>query len=267
LDIVSICTWPILHKEMTVNAAVAGVKMIWCEKPMAVGIDEIDEMVRTCSDHKVRLFINHQRRYEMPYQITRQMIDAGVLGQVERLEGWVGRGWDLSSWGTHWVDMHRFLLHDAPADWVLAQAPRSGKIRYGHPVEDQMLLQIMFSNGVISFIHLGNHLKTTGLRVVGEKGTISFLDGGVDFKIQHEKNASELAKKFLEGKQYVSGMNRALEDIIISYEKNQVGEIDVHNGARSAEIVIAAYQSAIEGKVLRLPLENRSFNLLKNFQG
>lgn len=31
LDIVSICTWPVLHAKMTVAAAEAGVKGIYCE--------------------------------------------------------------------------------------------------------------------------------------------------------------------------------------------------------------------------------------------
>src|SRR5438045_7210281 len=35
LEIVSICTWPHLHAEMTIAACEAGVKAVYCEKPMA----------------------------------------------------------------------------------------------------------------------------------------------------------------------------------------------------------------------------------------
>src|SRR3990170_4936680 len=35
-DIVSICTWPPLHAELTELAFTNGVKAVWCEKPMAV---------------------------------------------------------------------------------------------------------------------------------------------------------------------------------------------------------------------------------------
>lgn len=267
LDIVSVCTWPTLHKEMVLYAAVAGVKMIWCEKPMAVGLDEVDEMVRVCKEYGTRLFINHQRRYDWPFQITRMMIDDGVLGKVERLEAWVGSGWDLMSWGTHWVDMHRFLMHDEDVEWVVAAAPHSGKIRYGHPVEDHMLLQFGFKSGTLSTIHLGNHLVKAGLRVVGTEGSVSFDDGGANFVLQHSKEDPEiLMRQYKERAPKVTGMNAAVGDMIAAFEKNQLGEIDVENGAKSTEIVMAAYLSAAEKKKLSLPLENRSFNLLRDYK-
>lgn len=35
LDIVSICVWPHLHAQLTIDCAIAGVRAIHCEKPMA----------------------------------------------------------------------------------------------------------------------------------------------------------------------------------------------------------------------------------------
>ena len=37
-DIVSICTWPPLHADLTELAFAKGVKAVWCEKPMSVSI-------------------------------------------------------------------------------------------------------------------------------------------------------------------------------------------------------------------------------------
>ena len=35
LDIVSVCTWPAMHREMVVAAAGSGIKAVFAEKPMA----------------------------------------------------------------------------------------------------------------------------------------------------------------------------------------------------------------------------------------
>ena len=48
LDLVSICTWPTLHSEMTVDVAEADVKGILCEKPMATCLAEADKMIEAC---------------------------------------------------------------------------------------------------------------------------------------------------------------------------------------------------------------------------
>lgn len=265
LDIVSICTWPTLHKEMTIYAAKAGVKMIWCEKPMAVGLDEVDEMLRVCEQYGARLFINHQRRFEKPFQAARRMIDDGALGPIERLEAWVGDGWDLMSWGTHWVDMHRFFMHDEPVEWVVAQAPHSGTIRYGHPVEDHMLLQFQFSNGVVSIIHLGSHVSGAGIRVIGKEGSVS-LNGGEDFCIQHKDFRQDLYETYMENAPGHDGMSAALNDLLTSYEEKRSGEIDAANGAKTTEIVLAAYLSSVLRKKLSIPLESRDFNLLMHYK-
>ena len=42
-DIVSVCTYPVPHRDMVVAAAESGVKAIFCEKSMAVTLREADE--------------------------------------------------------------------------------------------------------------------------------------------------------------------------------------------------------------------------------
>src|ERR671912_270177 len=47
-DVVSICTWPPLHPELTEAAAGAGVKAVLTEKPMAVDLPGCDRMIAAC---------------------------------------------------------------------------------------------------------------------------------------------------------------------------------------------------------------------------
>src|SRR4051812_25089266 len=47
-DVVSICTWPQHHLEIVRVAAQLGVKGILCEKPMALEMCEVEEMIDVC---------------------------------------------------------------------------------------------------------------------------------------------------------------------------------------------------------------------------
>ena len=61
-DIVSVCTWHLLHPGPTIAAARAGVKGVICEKPMAIGMGPADSMVDACDASGTKLVISHQRR-------------------------------------------------------------------------------------------------------------------------------------------------------------------------------------------------------------
>ena len=60
LDIVCIATWTPLHAKMTLKAAEAGVKGIFCEKPIAINLKQARDMVRVCQEKNISLIINHE---------------------------------------------------------------------------------------------------------------------------------------------------------------------------------------------------------------
>ena len=84
LDIVSVCTWPHLHEEMVVAAAEAGVKGIYCEKPMADTWQGAKRMVEVCEARGAKLAFNHQRRYGAPFRKAKALLDAGRSGGSAR---------------------------------------------------------------------------------------------------------------------------------------------------------------------------------------
>ena len=56
-DIISICTYPNSHCELTVRCAESGVKAILCEKPMALNMEQTERMIEECARHKDKLAI------------------------------------------------------------------------------------------------------------------------------------------------------------------------------------------------------------------
>ncbi len=81
LDIVSICTPPQTHCNVLKDMLIANNQLsaIYCEKPIAVDIEEAKEMVAVCKEAKVILQVNHQRRFGMPtFFYSRGLFNTGT---------------------------------------------------------------------------------------------------------------------------------------------------------------------------------------------
>ena len=63
-DVVSICTWPRLHRPMTLETVKAGVRGIVCEKPLALDGSEVREMLAACRKADAKLAVAHPRAHE-----------------------------------------------------------------------------------------------------------------------------------------------------------------------------------------------------------
>lgn len=260
-DILSICTWPTLHRDMTVAALRAGVRIVLCEKPMGVSIPDVDAMMAAAEETGGRLFINHQRRFAEPYDSLRRLIREGALGEIQHMEGWVGRGWDLMSWGTHWVDMLRYFAGDAPTEWVLAAAPESGQIRYGHRIEDQMLLQVQFQQGPLALIQCGPHLDGHGITVTGSMAVVTVDEAGIHVYGREGVDTARLTAALVADANGTDAWDRAVADIVAAARSGGSSRIDGVHGLAATEIIMAAYQSARSGEIVRFPLVDRSIDL------
>lgn len=102
-EIVSIATYAPQHAEITVACAEAGVRAIYCEKPIATRLTDAERMVQACQDAGALLVINHQRRFHPNFRRLRDLLAAGDLGEVTSgfLQWTSGR---LGGVGTHVID-------------------------------------------------------------------------------------------------------------------------------------------------------------------
>jgi predicted dehydrogenase len=61
-DVVIVATTTAAHAPLTIQAAEAGARGIFCEKPMATSMAEGRAMIETCRRYNTALAVNHQRR-------------------------------------------------------------------------------------------------------------------------------------------------------------------------------------------------------------
>lgn len=70
-----------LHKQIAIDAANAK-KHIFCEKPMAVDVEECQAMIDAAEQNGVKLQIGFMRRHDESFEEAKKAIDAGEIGDV-----------------------------------------------------------------------------------------------------------------------------------------------------------------------------------------
>src|SRR5579863_5265674 len=79
IDAVDICLPNYLHAPAAIAAADAG-KIILCEKPMALSVEDARAMVRAARDVPTLVWFNYRRVPAIAY--ARQLIEEGRIGKV-----------------------------------------------------------------------------------------------------------------------------------------------------------------------------------------
>jgi len=108
LDVVSVATYTPVHAEITIACAERGVKVIYCEKPIANRIADAERMVAACEGAGALLVMNHNRRFNPNYARLRDLVGAGGLGELTSASLQWNKG-RLGNVGTHLIDATRMV--------------------------------------------------------------------------------------------------------------------------------------------------------------
>ncbi|GCE28990.1 oxidoreductase [Dictyobacter alpinus] len=247
LDIVSICTWPHLHAPMVLDCALAGVRAIHCEKPMSDNWGMARLMEQECSRHGVRLTFNHQRRFGLPFRRANEIVQAGTIGELQRIEISCGNIYD---WGTHYLDMAGLYSGEQSAEWVLGQIDyRTESLVFGAHVENQAIGTWRYRNGVFGLICTGpgSGLIGADIRLLGSNGTIeignweSHQHLRVSTLTSTNWNYIDTGEDNLHGPNYVE---RAIADIVDAVVNDRVSELNARNALNATEIIFGIYESS-----------------------
>ncbi len=84
IDVVYIVLPNALHHPFTLRAAAAG-KHVWCEKPMAMSVQECTEMIKACADNKVYLQIGYRMQHEPNTQEMLRYRRENTFGKVQNV--------------------------------------------------------------------------------------------------------------------------------------------------------------------------------------
>ncbi len=125
IDAVSVCTWNSAHAKCTIAALKAG-KHVLCEKPMAISVQEAEEMKKAADESGKLLMIGFVRRFGNDCAIMQDLINDDQFGEIYYAKatylrrhgnpgGWFGDksrsgGGPLIDLGVHVIDLTRYLM-------------------------------------------------------------------------------------------------------------------------------------------------------------
>lgn len=188
VDAVVVCTPNHAHRE-AVEAAARHGKPVFVEKPLASNLRDGRAMVEACRAAGVPIQVGFNQRFWNQTEIAKQLIEDGVIGEVQSFRSIYSEGWDLypaentasrydpkiSGGGTimdlaiHRIDMARHLVGEITA--VVADLRRNV---IPFPVDDTVHLLVEFANGATGTISSDRFSPAVAnaTEIFGTEGTI-----------------------------------------------------------------------------------------------
>ena len=91
VDAVSVCVANAYHAETTIKALRSG-KHVLCEKPMAISLEDCEEMIKEAERSGKRLMIGHNQRLTPAHRRAKEIIASGEMGKVLTFFSMFGHG-------------------------------------------------------------------------------------------------------------------------------------------------------------------------------
>lgn len=267
IDVVCVLTESGYHAKHVINLANYG-KHIVVEKPMALTLDDADDMIRACDENGCKLFVVKQNRFNVPVVKLKEAMDEKrfgklVLGTIRvrwcrdqnyyDQAWWRGR-WDmdggvLTNQASHHVDLLEYMMGDVES--VFAKSTTS---LVNIEAEDTAIVSLKFKNGALGIIEATTAVRPKDLEgsisILGETGTVEIGGFAVNkmlhWNFTHKKDGDdEVMEKYSVNPPNVYGFGHQAyyEHVVDSILKNKKHLVDGFVGRKSLELISAIYES------------------------
>lgn len=174
VDMVCVATNTTSHLAVARLAVEAGVQRLIVEKPIGNCVAEARDLARLCADRKVKLAVNHSRRWQSDYAAIKRCVEHGYIGSLRQVYAVPGRG-GLGMIGSHFFDFTAYLA-DSPLAWVIGFLDTPDRpIWQGPQFKDPGGYAVVgLQNGVRGYLDNSDDLNYKGAFVVlrGDAGRI-----------------------------------------------------------------------------------------------
>lgn len=268
-DVVHVCTPHFLHKEHVCRALEAGCNVL-TEKPIALSINDAQEMMRTARENGKQLGVIFQNRYIEGIQEAKRLLEEGKLGRITGAWStlnwhrppsyyecdWKG-SWEKEGGGVvidqaiHSIDLVRYLM-GCEVESIRAQIDR--RVLTNIEVEDVASAAIRFANGAVySFFACNYYTSNSPIRIEisCEKGSILLTQDVVNIQYDGVEHTLRPVQEQAAGERYWG--NYHVVQIKDFYDKLRAGQpvpTQPQDATRTLAVVLGIYRSAREGKTV-----------------
>ncbi|MGE0771900.1 MAG: Gfo/Idh/MocA family protein [Cyclobacteriaceae bacterium] len=278
-EVVDVCLPNFLHAEATIKAARAG-KHVIIEKPLAVTIEEADQMIAECKKAGVKLMYAEELCFAPKYERARMLVKEGGVGEIYMLKQGEKHSGPHSDWfydinqagggvlmdmGCHAFGWFLWMLNRAKPKSVLATM--STVLHKGRTKgEDNSVVIVEFENGV-TCVAENSWAKHGGMddrsEIYGTGGVIyadlfmgnaavAYSKEGYGYAM--EKADTTVGWSFMIFEEvFNQGYPHELKHFIDCVRKDLQPAFTGEDGRVVLEIIHAAYASAGQGKKIEFP--------------
>lgn len=187
IDLIYIATPPFLHFAQA-RAALEKGKHVICEKPLALTVEEADELLALAAARGLLCIANLMQRYNPLYEAVRGLVESRVLGRC--LHGWFENYasdeglpaehwfWDRAKSGGIFIE-HGVHFFDLFEGWLGAGEVIAAQrvLRPGSGLEEQVQCTVRYAGGELVNFHHGftqpARLDRQEFRLVFEHGEVT----------------------------------------------------------------------------------------------
>lgn len=280
IELVAIATESGKHAQIALDCIEAGCNVI-IEKPIALSLADADRIIEKSEEKGVKVCACHQNRFNKSIQKIRDAVDKKRFGKM--FYGTAHIRWcrdheyyDRANWRGTWeqdggalmnqcihnIDLLRWMMGDE-IDEVVGMTDR---LHHDYiEAEDLGIALIKFKNGAYGIVEGTTNVYPKNLEetlyLFGEKGTVKA--GGQSVNIIEEWNFSdmlddpdEVKAQYHEAPPNVYGFGHTplYADVIEAVQTDRAPYVDARAGKRALELVLAIYQSAATGSIVKFPI-------------
>lgn len=267
-DTVIIATSTFTHAGLIEEAARGG-KHIFCEKPLAVTLEECERVIEAVKTSNIKFQIGFVRRYDSAFQEAKRKIEEGILGEIILIKS-TGRGpglppewaWDirksngvLAEVSSHDFDSIRWLS-GSEFKKVYAEAGnfKTPEVRQKYPdFYDNAIATVRFENGAMGLVDSScpaGYGYDARVEILGSKGMMQIgelKNKGVVLCTQEKGITSSAYRGWPE--RFEEAYPAEIRTFIQTILEDRTPSPDAFDGLRTVEVVLAANRSIETGEV------------------
>ncbi len=270
INAVCICVPSGYHADMIIKAAAAK-KHIVVEKPLAITKEQLDEVVQTVEKNGVTLAVISQLRFAKDIKRAKYSIDSGELGKIVCADmymkyyrsqeyydsgAWRGTkkldgGGALMNLGIPGVDLLQYLAGPVKSVFAFSKT-LSRKIE----VEDTLCASIEFESGAIGVIQAATSVYPgypRRIEINGDRGSVCIEETALTRMDIAGNSAEDLTFRpaFASGASAAMNISNdyhtlQISDFIDAIKEKRKPAVDVLEGRKAVDVILAIYKSARE---------------------
>lgn len=275
IDVVCICTPSGSHAPIAVQVAKAK-KHVVVEKPIALRIEDAEEIIFACQENNVKLSVVHPNRFRPAILALKEVMEKGLLGRISHANATVRWNrnqayYDQAEWrGTkendggvlmnqaiHNLDLLTWLVGDLEEVFSMS-ATRFRNIE----AEDVSTGIVKFKSGALGVVEAASTIYPKNLEetisIFGERGTVK-IGGTTANLIEHwniesmdEAETNELISSIKGDPLGKPGHQWIIEDMVQAIKEDREPIVNGEDGKKALEFVSMMYHSAEVGKKIKV---------------